>query len=505
MTSNGDNQRDRGRRRSARPPLLVLAAAMAAALAATAGPALARAPYSAVVIDATTGHVILSDSPSAKRHPASLTKMMTIYMALDAVKAGALTMDQRLTVSANAASREPTKLGLRPGQTITVKNAIMSLITLSANDMSVVLAEAIAGSEDAFAARMTARAHQLGMTDTLFRNANGLPDPAQVTTAYDMARLGLALMRDHPDYYDLFSTQKWRFGGKVITNHNRMLGRYKGTNGIKTGYIRASGFNLVVSVERNGRHLVGAIFGGTSARSRDDRMIQLLDAAFVRLETKPELVAKARVILPDSVGTPRVTVALAPVEPEVLPTQKPAPADIALAVGALDAKIAEISRGEEDEAEADYAETPAPAPPAIATVALADAPVLPTPRPDPQGTSAPAAVAANTLDAQLMEARARAAAGETWGVQIGAFRRQDAAMDHLRTASRLAPGVLDEVRMAIHQGTDDKGTIYRARFVGLTENGARSTCLELRQKSVSCIALKMPPTLAATAVAGTSD
>ncbi|MDD3444571.1 MAG: D-alanyl-D-alanine carboxypeptidase [Zavarzinia sp.] len=499
LTRTGQTKPARITARRSRPPAL-LALALFCAFVASAAPALARAPYSAVILDASTGHVILSDSPSAKRHPASLTKMMTIYMTFDALKAGALTMDQRLTVSANAASRPPTKLGLRPGQTIKVKDAIMSLITLSANDMSVVLAEAIAGSEEAFAARMTARARELGMQDTLFRNANGLPNDEQVTSAYDMARLGLALMRDYPDYYEMFSTQKWRFGGKVITNHNRMLGRYQGTNGIKTGYIRASGFNLVVSVRRDGTHLVGAIFGGSSAKARDDRMIELLDAAFLRLKTKPELVARAPVILPSAVSAPRATaVASAPVKPEVVPSTKPAPADIALAAAALDAKVAEITRGEEDEAEADYSGTPAPEPAVETITAAVELPVAPTPRP-----AAPAVVAANTLDAQLVEARERAASGETWGVQIGAFRRQDAAIDHLHTATRLAPSLLSDVRMAVHQGTDDKGTIYRARFVGLTENGARQACLSLRQKSVSCIALKMPSAVA-TAAAGTSD
>ncbi|MFZ2869501.1 D-alanyl-D-alanine carboxypeptidase family protein, partial [Zavarzinia sp.] len=300
-----------------RHPATRLVAAMAFVLAAVflilAAPRLAEAgpAYSVVILDADTGRVILSDSPTAQRHPASLTKMMTLYMTFDALKAGSLTLDQRLTVSANAASRPATKLGLRPGQTIAVKDAIMALITLSANDMSVVLAEAIAGTEDAFAARMTARARELGMSGTLFRNANGLPNDEQVTSANDMARLGLALMRDHPTYYPMFSTQKWRYGGKVITNHNRMLGRYEGTNGIKTGYIRASGFNLVVSVKRGGVHLVGAIFGGSSAKARDDHMIELLDAAFVRLQTKPELVAAADVVRPNAVSAPARTLVAA--------------------------------------------------------------------------------------------------------------------------------------------------------------------------------------------------
>lgn len=481
-----------GRRARQRMPLLMALALTLAALGVTAAPAKAAPPFSVVILDGSTGRVILSDNPGAQRHPASLTKMMTVYMTFDALKAGSLTLDQMLTVSGNAASRPPTKLGLRPGQKISVKNAIMALITLSANDMSVVLAEAIAGSEEAFAARMTARARELGMSDTLFRNANGLPDPQQVTSAYDMAKLGLALMRDHPDYYPMFSTQQWRFGGKVITNHNRMLGRYEGTNGIKTGYIRASGFNLVISVRRDGHHLVGAIFGGTSARARDDKMIQYLDAALLRLKTQPDLVAKALVVQPNRVSTPSA-IAAAPA--------RPAPADVAVAAAALDAKVAEISRGEEDLAESTYGAAPAaPAPIAAPAPVVAAAAPRPAPAPAPAKPAAP-----NSLNAQVAAAKAREVAGETWGIQIGAFRRQDAAIDHLNSAARLVPSPLREAQQAVHQGTDDKGTLYRARFIGLTENAARQACLKLRAKSVSCLALKVQPGATVTASAGTSD
>ncbi|PWR24919.1 D-alanyl-D-alanine carboxypeptidase family protein [Zavarzinia aquatilis] len=494
--ATGSSFRAADRRRQTLPVLsaaiLVLAMVFAALIAprlAFAGPA-----YSVVILDADTGRVILSDSPSAQRHPASLTKMMTLYMTFDALKAGTLTLDQRLTVSANAASRPATKLGLRPGQTIAVKDAIMSLITLSANDMSVVLAEAIGGTEDVFASRMTARAHELGMSSTFFHNANGLPDDAQVTSAYDMAKLGLALMRDHPTYYPMFSVQKWRYGGKVITNHNRMLGRYEGTNGIKTGYIRASGFNLVVSVKRGGVHLVGAIFGGSSAKARDDHMIELLDAAFVRLQTKPELVAAAEVVRPNAVSAPTRAFAAAPA---------PAPADVALAAAALDAKIADANPaddGEEAAAEAAYATPPVVAKPAPARpAAVAAAPPAIVPARPAAPTTVAALAPAGTLGAQADRARERATSGETWGVQIGAFRRQDAAVDHLNDAMRVAASSLRGAQMAVHQGTDDKGTIYRARFVGLSENGARDACMALRKKSLSCIALKVPSTVTASA------
>lgn len=491
-------------------PAMLLAALTVAMLGVALAPAAQAAPqYAVVIVDADTGRVILSDSPTARTHPASLTKMMTLYLTFDALKAGTLTLDQRLTVSAEAASRPPTKLGIGAGKTIAVKDAIMALITLSANDMSVVLAEAIAGSEDAFARRMTARARELGMTATTFRNANGLPDPDQVTSARDMTKLGLALMRDHADYYPYFATVDWRYGGKVIRNHNRMLGRYEGTNGIKTGYIKASGFNLVVSVERDGHHLVGAIFGGSSARSRDDHMIELLDAAFARIESRPELlIAGGDIILPNAVAAPRA-VAVASAKPA------PSPADVAVAAAALDAKIAEIDTSAEDESEAAYV-APPPKPVTRPAAVAAAAPAVPAPVPAPVAPAAvaaalpptkpqPAKPAPGTLDAQVAEAHGRTAAGETWGVQIGAFRRQDAAIDHLNDAAKIAPAMLASARMAVHQGTDDKGTIYRARFVGLTETSARQACLKLRQKSVSCIALKVPSTVAASAIAGPTN
>lgn len=506
----------RWRRTAGMPPLLALALLTAMISTMVSHAATAAPQFAVVIVDADTGRVVLSDNPTAQTHPASLTKMMTLYMTFDAIKAGTLTLDQRLTISAEAASRPATKLGLPAGKTIAVKDAIMALITLSANDMSVVLAEAIAGSEAAFARRMTARARELGMSATTFRNANGLPDPDQVTNANDMARLGMALMRDHADYYPYFATQSWRFGGKAIRNHNRMLGRYEGTNGIKTGYIRASGFNLVVSVERDGHHLVGAIFGGASARARDDRMIEFLDAAFARIKMKPELVASSgAVVLPRAVTTPK-PVAVAAAKPAVpAPATGPAPADVALAAAALDAKIAEISSTPEDESETAYVAPPAVPAPAPAPVAAAPLPSpAPTPAPSAPAPSAPVAVAAapakpapGTLEAQAADAHQRAALGETWGVQVGAFRRQDAAVDHLNDAMKLAPAMLTNARMAVHQGTDDKGTIYRARFVGLTETSARQACLKLRQKSVACIALKVPSTVAATTLVpvGTSN
>lgn len=253
--------------------LSLFSAAIPAAKAAAAG-------YSAIVVDADTGRVLHAQAADTQRYPASLTKMMTLYMAFDALKAGQLSLNQRLHVSPYAAGQSPSAIGLKAGQTITVRDAILAAVTKSANDATVVLGEAIGGTESQFAEMMTRRAHRLGMHDTTFRNASGLPDPKQKTTARDMATLALALLKNHKDHYHYFATPEFEWDSKVFTNHNHLLRNYEGVDGIKTGFIRASGFNLVASAVRDGRRVIGVVFGGTSGPARDARMVKLLDMAF---------------------------------------------------------------------------------------------------------------------------------------------------------------------------------------------------------------------------------
>jgi D-alanyl-D-alanine carboxypeptidase len=274
----------------------LLAVAFTAASAALLGAhgAGAADKFSALIIDVDTGRVMQQVNADAERIPASLTKMMTLYLAFDALEAGRLKLDQQLPVSARAQAQSPSKLGLRAGTTIPVQQAILGLVTRSANDAAVVLAEAMGGSEEAFAEMMTARAQSLGMTRTHFRNASGLPNPNQFTTARDMATLGLALMHDHPRYYPYFSTKSFVYRGQTIGNHNHLLTRYEGTDGIKTGYTAASGFNLVASVKRDGHHLIGVVFGGTSGPARDARMMALLDRSFAELNGDGIAVASAK-------------------------------------------------------------------------------------------------------------------------------------------------------------------------------------------------------------------
>ena len=236
--------------------------------------------YASLVLDAQSGQVLHDASAYETRHPASLTKVMTLYMTFEAIEQGRLRMDQRLPVSGWASIQSPTKLDLKEGDTVPVRDLIFGLITKSANDASVVLAEAIAGDEDVFAQRMTQRARQLGMNATTFRNASGLPNDQQVTSAHDMAVMAMAVMRDFPTYYPLFATQEFSYAGRVHTNHNRMLGWYGGAEGLKTGYTNASGFNLIMVAKRDGRRLIGVVMGGDSAQSRDNHMAELMDKGF---------------------------------------------------------------------------------------------------------------------------------------------------------------------------------------------------------------------------------
>jgi D-alanyl-D-alanine carboxypeptidase len=231
-----------------------------------------------IVVDGSTGAVLYQASADLPRVPASLTKMMTLYLTFEALKSGRITKTTLLPVSAHAASQAPSKLGLKPGQTIDVDTAIKAIVVKSANDVAVVLAEYLGGTEDQFAAQMTAKARQLGMRGTNFHNASGLPDPQQITTARDMALLGMSLRRHYPGQYYYFVTQDFVYNGKLIRGHNRVLAQLNGADGIKTGYVRASGFNIVTSISDNGRQLVAVVMGGETARSRDAQVVSLVNA-----------------------------------------------------------------------------------------------------------------------------------------------------------------------------------------------------------------------------------
>jgi D-alanyl-D-alanine carboxypeptidase len=247
--------------------------------------------FSSIIVDGNSGATLSSNSPDASRHPASLTKIMTLYLLFERLDAGKIKLDTEMQVSQHASEQDPTKLDLRPGQTIRVEDAIKGLVTRSANDAAVVIAEAIAGDEGDFAKLMTQKARALGMSRTVYRNASGLPDDDQVTTARDQSTLGRAIQDRFPRYYRYFSTTAFNYHGHSIANHNRLLGNVEGVDGIKTGYTRASGFNLVTSMHRGNRHLVGVVLGGRSGGSRDAIMRGLLAENLEKAATKRTVAA----------------------------------------------------------------------------------------------------------------------------------------------------------------------------------------------------------------------
>lgn len=252
-----------------------------AAIGVIAVPHLALAAvHASIVVEARTGKILYAHNAESLAHPASLTKLMTLFITFGRLESGRMKLSEKLPVSRHAAAQQPTKLWLRPGSEFSVRSAILGITTRSANDAAVVLAEAIAGSESQFARQMTKTARKLGMKRTRFYNASGLPDRRQWTTAHDMARLAIALIRDYPQYYRFFSVRSFEFHGHVIYGHDHVLDEFTGADGLKTGYIRASGYNLVTSAVRGKRRLVGVVLGGRTARARDRRMIALLNRGF---------------------------------------------------------------------------------------------------------------------------------------------------------------------------------------------------------------------------------
>ncbi len=396
-------------------------------LAATPATAL---QYSSIVIDADSGRVLEADRADARNYPASLTKMMTLYLTFEALDAKRLRLDQELTVSAHAEKQRPSKLGLGVGETIKVEHAILSVATKSANDMAVVLAEALAGSESAFAAQMTQKARSLGMSRTTFRNASGLPDDHQVSTPRDLALLGLALINDWPQYYHYFSRTSFTYNGQTMANHNHLMSRYPGMDGIKTGFINKSGFNLVASAVRNGHRLVGVVMGGPSFRARDTYMASLLDAAFQRVASgKEEPAAMVRNSPPASEDT------------------ADADADAKSEIGKL---ASEAAGDQDDEPEQAKAKPQKPA-------------------------------------AQSRAATARAAHGGTWMVQLGRFPNQTKARAALDKASRHLPAGVGHFSTRLQKVGNRHHKAFQAMLTGFRdERMATLACSKIKVKGHSC-------------------
>ena len=363
-------------------------------------------------------------------YPASLTKVMTLYLLFEALDAGKVTMDTRMKVSRVAAGRSPSKLGVRAGSTLKVKDAMLALVTKSANDAATVIAEHLGGTERKFAKKMTRKAHSLGMSRTNFRNASGLPHSKQKSTARDMARLAIAIRKDFPQYFHYFKTQRFSFKGKRYKNHNRLLKNYKGTDGIKTGYIRASGFNLIASVERHGTRLVGVVFGGRTGASRNKHMIHLLDKQFARLPVfkQPDL--------------QQVKAPTKPAQRLKVPPKKPRVVKIIAAEAKARAKAE---------------------------------PLLTTDLPDLEDPPVVLPITASE-----------------WGIQVGSFSQRINAHIAARDARMVAADFLDLQPAELKPVTYGNLTLWRVQFHGFDESRAREACVELLQSGLSCIALPKP-------------
>lgn len=419
-------------------------------LVVTALPLQAANPrYAGMVVDLDEGEVLYAENEDARRYPASLTKVMTLYLAFEALEQGRLQLDQPLPVSSQAASMPASKLWLSPGSSILVDEAIRALAVRSANDVAVVMAEALGGSERRFAQLMTAKARELGMRNTTFRNASGLPDDHQITTARDMVTLAVRVMQDFPDYYHYFGLQEFTYRGTRHTSHNRLVRNYPGADGLKTGFIRASGFNVITTAKRGDRRLMGIVMGGFTAQSRDKHMTSLLDRSFARAALRDQqnfvadlnFAAEYMAFAPSSTPEPTRGVA---------PAAAPAPEQPVVAASYM------------------------PASTSTDTTPASGEPDSRQPQEDP--------LQAFIEHERVMAARA-AASG--WGIQVGAFSQEDQAQRYAREAADyLSRDVGGQVAVDASVG---QSPVFRARLMALEEQQAHQACEQLRSRGMDCM------------------
>ena len=448
-------------------------------------PSEAKPQFSAIAVDARTGKILFGSAIDGLRQPASLTKVMTLYVLFQDLKAGRIKLTSDLKVSQRAASMQPSKLGLKPGSTISVENAIKALVTRSANDVAATIGENLDGTEANFAARMTRSARAIGMSKTMFKNASGLPNPAQVTTARDMATLSLRIQRDFPQYYPYFRITSFTYKGQTIRTHNRLLGRYQGTDGIKTGYIAASGFNLTTSAKRGDKRIVGVVMGSSSGGARNNYMMKMLDNAF-----------------PKCVGGEAIAAAAGTSEGALVPATKIAEAEESK-IPAPDKESAEkklqMASIEEDEAVstegttfktvvAGEDNTPTPDPKvleakieetAVASTNEAEKPVEQLPAKLPfavkKKVNAPAAK------------EAVASVDPTWNIQIGAYPKKEEARLKLKEIRASGYKFLSGKQAFTVEVQKGSKTVYRARFSGFTQKTAKAACAQLSKKGLQCL------------------
>lgn len=434
-------------------PAILLVASTSLFSAPTQAQDVSREKYAAIAVDAASGEILFARNIDDQRYPASVTKVMTLYILFEELAAGRMTLRSPIVMSRHAAAMQPSKLGLAPGKSITAEDAIRVVVTKSANDVAVAIAEAISGSESAFAARMTRTAKSLGMTRSVFVNASGLPNNKQVTTARDLATLGLRVQRDFPQYYKYFSLVSTEVAGKTFRSHNRILGKYRGADGIKTGYINASGFNLLASVRRDGKHVVGVVMGGKTANSRNQHMTKIFD------ETISKVPVRRNYKIAAAVGKPSFA---APDRFKGTPTPEPKTVLVA-----TDARTTAGAAGKQ---QVD----------GRAMTALVERAVQQT------DTS----LATNDIPAgsELETGRSDLVQNDgSWKIQVGAFPTESGALQRINKvkASKIKPLVGKTGFTEAASGQK----VFRARFSGFTQKSAQEACKALSQKSIDCLAL----------------
>lgn len=421
-------------------------------------------PVSAsILVNAQTGEVLQASNADTKTYPASLTKMMTLYLLFEDLKRQKINLTDRITVSKNAAAKSATNLNLKGGETIDVETAILAVVVRSANDIATAIAERLGGSESAFAQRMTNKARQLGMTQTFFHNASGLPDPQQITTARDMAILGVALFRDFPTYYKYFSADSFTYKRVTYTGHNRVTRNYDGADGIKTGYIRLSGFNLVTSAKRNGIRLVGVVLGGDSPFSRDRQMQALLDRGF------------------GGNFTPNGQTLVAKAPPSVVETTPTLVADTTKA------------GSDQDNGGTDEYDIVAQTMQDIQALQAADDAAR-------NDTASPALMGKKIVSKNTNKAKKpvtiAAASSDVYGIQVGAYNKyKPARKAALKAAKTLKQ---QQARIVIDQAKANNAQLYRARLAGLSKKEAEQACRSLKSKGTSCVIIPGLDTVAAS-------
>jgi len=466
--------------------LFSLAAAMSLSLLVI-GQAHAGPRSASIVIDVRSGEVMQSEDADGLRYPASLTKMMTLYMVFDALESGRISLKSRVPVSKYAAAQQPSKLGVRAGQTFSVEQGILALVTRSANDCATAFAEFLGGTEPRFGKLMTTKARALGMTRTVYHNANGLPDSRQVTTARDQARLGIALRKHFPQYFGYFSTRSFKYGRQVIGNHNRLLGNVKGVDGIKTGFTRAAGFNLVTSAQLNGRSVVGVVLGGTSGRARDAKMRRLIESYLPQASRRggdaDAFVAAAK--------PKRQVVEAAYAEPV-------AKTDEAMQVASVSSDLDLPHKGPVPEARYDADQQVADAQttntvPVIRTKTIRitkSAAIDPMPSQEIPAALEPEETTRSLGEVEKVDT-VTTASTETgtkgWVIQVGAAPGKEQAMVLLQKAQDKGGKVLRSATpftVAFSKGNEQ---LFRARFSGFADQDAATrACKVLKRKGVSC-------------------